>query len=170
MMNTDTSGGTRYSEGKPAGWWYAPILGLKLVAPVWTDGGKKYAPMDWKSGQSFSTLLDCAMRHSMEVMHHGPWARDPESGHFHAAHVAWNWLCLLTFMVLDRTDLDDVSVYEGVTAAKLRLAEGTARHAGIPVHHVLRDNITVESDLRDAEPGTPEYQELLDAIGRVPSP
>lgn len=116
MVNTDESGGTRYSDGKPAGWWYAPILGLRLVAKVWEMGAEKYAPKDWAVGQSFSTLLDCAMRHTLEVMHRGPWARDPESGQYHAAHVAWNWLTLLTFMELERHDLDDCTKWDGVTA------------------------------------------------------
>lgn len=118
MKNTDSSGGTRYSYGKPGGWWYAPILGLRLVSKVWESGAEKYAPKDWAVGQTFSTLLDCAMRHTLEVMHHGPWAKDPESGHYHAAHVAWNWLTLLTFMEQERHDLDDVTKWEGVTAAE----------------------------------------------------
>lgn len=114
--NTEDAGGSRYSEGKPAGWWYAPIYGLQLVADVWEYGAKKYAPMDWKEGQSFSTLLDCAMRHTLDVLHKGPYARDPESGAYHAAHACWNWLCLLTFMSLGRDDLNDVDEWRGVTA------------------------------------------------------
>lgn len=136
--NTDTSGGTRYSEGKPAGWWYAPLAGLKLVAPVWEMGARKYAPMDWRQGQNFSTLIDCAMRHSMAIMQEGPWARDPESGHYHAGHVAWNWLALLTFMALDRRDLDDITPYQGVNAETFHAARAEAEGAGIPTHEVLR--------------------------------
>lgn len=115
--NTEKAGGTRYSQGKPGGWWYAPIYGLRLVAEVWQRGAEKYAPMDWKNGQSFSTLLDCASRHWLEVVEHGPWARDPETGAYHLAHLAWNVLTLLTFMALERHDLDDVSKWRGITAA-----------------------------------------------------
>lgn len=117
MKNTDSSGGTRFSEGKPAGWWYAPIYGLRLVAKVWEMGAEKYAPMDWAVGQNFSTLIDCAMRHTLEIVQRGPWAKDEESGQYHAAHVAWNWLTLLTFMALERHDLDDITKWQGVTAA-----------------------------------------------------
>lgn len=116
LINTERSGGTRYSEGKPAGWWYAPLKGLELVVPVAKSGGEKYAPKDWLVGQSYSTLLDCAMRHMIAVMHHGPKAKDEESGHLHLAHACWNLLALLTFIAMGRDDLDDVSIWDGVTA------------------------------------------------------
>ncbi len=122
-INTEGSGGTRYSHGKPSGWWYAPLKGLELVMPVAKSGGEKYAPKDWQQGQSFSTLLDCAMRHMIAVMHDGVWARDKESGHYHVAHTCWNLLALLTFMALGREDLDDVTVWDGVTATNRAKAQ-----------------------------------------------
>jgi hypothetical protein len=137
--NTEASGGTRYSEGKPGGWWYAPLYGLKLVAKVWEAGGAKYAPMDWKSGQSFSTLFDCMMRHIVEVQMHGIWSRDPDLGTYHLANACWNLLCLLTFMATGRHDLDDITPFEGVTAAEYLDAKGTADILGIGVHTVLAD-------------------------------
>jgi hypothetical protein len=121
--NTETAGGTRYNKRKPGGFWYAPLLGLRLVAPVWEMGAEKYAPKDWRVGQSFSVLLDCAMRHLLEVMDKGPWAKDPESGNLHLGHAVWNLLCLLTLMVLGRTDCDDVSKWDGVTAKMKREME-----------------------------------------------
>jgi hypothetical protein len=119
MENTDSkSGGTRYSAGKPAGWWYAPLRGLRLVAPVWEMGAEKYAPMDWKQGQSYSSLLDCATRHFIEVLDKGPLAKDPESGCYHVAHTVWNLLTLLYFIDRDdRPDLNDVDPWRGVNAA-----------------------------------------------------
>jgi len=135
--NTDESGGTRYSEGKPGGWWFAPLYGLKLVSPVWEAGGAKYAPMDWRCGQSFSTLFDCMMRHLIEVQQKGIWSRDPDLGTYHLANAAWNLLCLLTFMALDRHDLDDITPYEGVTAVEYHEAQKSADLLGIPVHQVL---------------------------------
>lgn len=116
MKNTETTGGTRYSDGKPSGWWYAPLKGLDLVVRVAEFGGEKYAPLDWQSGQSYSTLLDCAMRHMIEVMHLGVLAKDKETGHLHLAHAVWNLLCLLTFIAVGREDLDDTTVWRGVTA------------------------------------------------------
>lgn len=107
--NTDTSGGTRYSEGKPGGWWYAPLGGLELVAPVWEMGADKYAPRDWAQGQLYSTLMNSLSRHIVAMWTLGPKARDAESGCYHAAHACWNLLCLLTFMNDGRDDLDDIT-------------------------------------------------------------
>ena len=155
MRNTDTSGGTRYSEGKPAGWWYAPLYGLKLVAPLWEAGAAKYAPKDWQSGQSFSTLLDCAMRHMMEVMHHGVWGIDEDTGAYHAAAVAWNMLALLTFMALGRHDLDDCTIYDGVTAATLREAEAAAAW---PSEQTVEDHLRIIMEMRTvADPDLDGY-------------
>lgn len=127
-LNTEKPGiGSRFSSGKPSGWWYAPIYGLRLVAPVWQHGAEKYTPMDWKEGQSYSSLIDCAMRHMLEICERGPLAIDKGhfdeegvwhkgSGAYHAAHVVWNMLCMLTFIALGRTDLNDVDEWRGVTA------------------------------------------------------
>jgi len=126
--DTERAGGTRFSKGKPGGWWYAPIYGLRLVAPVWQQGADKYAPFDWSEGQSYSTLIDCVMRHLLEVVDKGVWSRDPESGNLHLAHCAWNVLCLLTFMARDEREdvraydeaLNDIDPWRGVTAAMKR--------------------------------------------------
>jgi hypothetical protein len=115
MENTDKSGGTRFSAGKPGMWWAIPMKGLRLVARVTMHGSKKYAPLDWACGQSYSTLLDSASRHWLEVLTDGPLARDEESGEYHLAHCAWNILCLLHFIEQGRDDLDDVSDWQGVT-------------------------------------------------------
>ena len=141
MENTEKAGGTRFNAGKPSGWWYAPLLGLRLVAPVWEQGAKKYAPKDWRVGQSFSVLIDCAMRHMLEVVDKGPISRCPESGNLHAAHAVWNLLCLLTLIVSERYDCDDVTKWEGVTTDMKQKME--AFDASII------DDVTV-SDVREA--------------------
>lgn len=129
MDNTERSGGTRFSSGKPGGWWYAPLYGLRLVAEVWEAGAAKYAPCDWRNGQSFSTLMDCAFRHMIAMNMEGPLARDEDqfdedgsliargTGAYHAACAAWNLLTLLTFIALGRFDLDDVTGWQSVTTA-----------------------------------------------------
>ena len=120
-LNTDKTGGTRYSAGKPGGWWYAPLYGLRLVAEVWTKGGAKYAPLDWQEGQSFASLFDCMSRHYFKLVQHGVWSKDdgPKgTGAYHLAALVWNALCLLTFMALERYDLDDMTGWQGVTAAQ----------------------------------------------------
>lgn len=137
--NTEKAGGTRYSTGKPGGWWYAPLYGLRLVAEVWQMGAGKYAPKDWQNGQSFSTLFDCMSRHWLAVTMNGIWSRDPESGAYHLAHLTWNALTLLTFMALERHDLDDCTVWDGVTAKTRAVATREAILQLVPVEQVLRE-------------------------------
>lgn len=100
MENTEKSGGTRYSSGKPGGFHHLPLLGLLEVARVGQYGAEKYAPHDWRQGQSFSTLMDCMARHYVAACDKGAWARDDESGRYHIAHLAWNALCMLRQMEL----------------------------------------------------------------------
>jgi hypothetical protein len=116
MTNTEKAGGTRYSAGKPGMFWAIPLYGLRLIARVTEAGARKYAPRDWFEGQSFSTLIDCTSRHWLEVCTRGPWAKDEDTGCYHLAAVGWNVLCLLTFMELERYDLDDVTPWFGVKA------------------------------------------------------
>ena len=129
--NTDKSGGTRYSAGKPGRFWCAPLYGLRLVSKVWTAGGDKYAPLDWQQGQSFASLFDCMSRHWLAVVQFGVWAKDDGdggTGAYHLAALTWNALCLLTFMALGRDDLDDMSGWRGMTAADA--AHWRAEHGG----------------------------------------
>lgn len=137
-VNTESSGGTRFSEGKPGGWAYMPLYGLILVSPVSTGGAGKYAPEDWREGQSFSTLYNAMWRHLIETQQHGIWAIDPKTNCYHLAHVAWNLLTLLTFMALGRTDLDDITPWRGVTTAQKVKAEQQAKAEGVPVIDILR--------------------------------
>jgi hypothetical protein len=116
--NGERSGGTRFNTEKPGFFWAVPLMGLRLIAKVTMHGAKKYAPMDWACGQSFSTLLDCMTRHLLEVLTRGVWARDIESGEYSMAHLGWNVLCILHFMEQKRTDLDDVTKWRGVNTAE----------------------------------------------------
>lgn len=116
--NTDNSGGTRYSKGKPSFWWAMPLGGLRLVAKVTEYGASKYAPLDWAVGQSYSTLIDCTFRHMVAVVEDGIYSKDKESGLYHLSHAAWNILTLLTFVAARRYDLDDVTVWRGRTAGQ----------------------------------------------------
>ena len=144
MKNTETAGGTRYSEGKPKGWWYAPLLGLRLVAEVWQGGGEKYAPLDWQNGQSFSTLFNCMSRHWLDIVDKGIWSRCPDSGAYHLAHLVWNGLCLLTFMAQGRHDLDDMTFWRGKTAAnaaELRKDQGVESNSEVRGPDALPDTL-----------------------------
>lgn len=129
--NTEGTGGTRYSAGKVGGWWYGPVGGLFDTMRVANMGAEKYAPRDWYEGHSFSTLIDCAMRHTIEVLTKGPRNVDKDTGQtLSVAHIVWNWLALLHFIEDGRYDMDDVTPWFGVTA--------TAKK-------VLGDNLIVRS-------------------------
>lgn len=116
--NTESAGGTRYSENKPSMWWAMPLAGLREVARVTEYGSGKYAPLDWAEGQGFSTLVDCMARHFVELVEKGVWSRDAESGQLHMAHLTWNALCLLTFIGDSRYDLDDITGHRGRVAGE----------------------------------------------------
>lgn len=107
--NTETAGGTRYSQGKPK-FYHFPALGLKEIARVAENGGDKYAPFDYRLGQSFSTLINSASRHWIDLIAEGPQSRDEESGHLNAAHLAWNLIVICQFIEEGRADeLDDIT-------------------------------------------------------------
>lgn len=136
--NTEKAGGTRYSKGKPK-MTNSPFDGLWMVAEVSEYGAKKYAPLDWENGQSFSTLLSSGFRHFIKALR-DPLSRDPESGLLHIAHCAWNVLALLSFISQGReTELDDITPYRGVSAKQLRAAEKVADYEGREVLDVLRE-------------------------------
>lgn len=158
--NTEQSGGTRFSGGKPGSYYTMPLLGLRLVSDVTKFGASKYAPMDWAEGQSFSTLMDSAFRHMLEALTHGPWALDSdadEKGHrvYHLAAVAWNVLCLLHFMEQGRVDLDDVTPFHGVVTSDLRQAKALAGGPGSVVEllrnaHEVMHNSPIEISMMEA--------------------
>ena len=157
--NTDAkSGGTRYSEGKPSGFWYGPLFGLRLVAEVWRGGSEKYAPLDWQQGQSFSSLFDCMSRHWLAVVMDGVWARDPDSGAYHMAHLVWNALTLLTFMAKNRHDLDDMTFWRGATAAQ---AQDWRKEQGVDSNFDVTDPQVGES-LGRSDPRSSVYSPAPD--------
>lgn len=145
--NRETAGGTRFNAGKPGGYWKLPLYGLRAVARVGEYGAQKYAPRDWDEGQSFSTLLDSAFRHFLEVIRHGPLAVDPETrtqdnpdGVFHVAEIVWNLLCILDFIEQERREeVDDVSGWYGVTTAQKEWAEAMAEEYGLSVVGILEE-------------------------------
>lgn len=95
-----------------------PVYGMHAVLDVSNGGADKYAPLDWTNGQSFTTLLSSAMRHAEKMVAFDAYALDPESGHMHAGHCAWNVLAILDFVSQGRTqELDNVTPWHGVTAA-----------------------------------------------------
>lgn len=143
--------GTRFSKGKPGGWWYAPLYGLRLVADVWTAGAAKYSPMDWREGQMFSTLFDSMSRHWLDVQSNGVWSKDSDTGAYSLACMAWNVLCLLTFMALGRHDLDDITPWQGLNTEEKERCARVAESTGTPLIEVLREFNAARRAVKDDE-------------------
>lgn len=89
--------GAKLDAGKPL-----PALvigsfaaGLMEVVQVGTDGARKYTPNGWKEvPDGPARYMEALWRHLMA--HMAGEVRDPQSGHRHMAHVAWNALAYLT--------------------------------------------------------------------------
>ena len=101
--------GYRHNQDKPKLFWSIPLGGLKYIADVAAFGASKYKILNWRKGQSASTILDAMFRHLIQITNDGIWAKDEESNCLHIAHLAWNVLCLLHFMALGK--YDDVTSY-----------------------------------------------------------
>lgn len=74
------------------------------LVKVYEYGCEKYERDNWKRGMSWSRVYDSLMRHLQSF-----WSGeelDPESGLHHLAHVIWNSVTLLWY-VLNRKGIDD---------------------------------------------------------------
>lgn len=138
MKNTEKAGGTRYSENK-AQRHALPYGAMEYVAKVSERGAEKYAPYDYMEGQSYSTLVNSAMRH-MEIVMRDPLAINEEDGGvYHAAQVIWNMMCLLDLHAAGKSpEMDDITPYRGVTAETLMDAREVARQEDASVEEILR--------------------------------
>lgn len=105
MSEQKTPGlGARFNAGKTR--WDLLAWGpLTEVANVATYGSIKYAEENWRAGLKYKETFGSMMRHAVS------WflgeERDPESGCHHLAHVIWNAMVLLEFIMEGRTDLDN---------------------------------------------------------------
>ena len=77
---------------------------LSEVGVVAGYGARKYTDRNWELGLAWGRLFAAIIRHLVAF-----WTgrdRDPESGHLHLAHAAWNTLALLEYQ-LTETGNDD---------------------------------------------------------------
>ena len=103
-MDKKEERGTRYNGGKLR-WHLLPWDAIRALVDIYEIGASKYAPRNWEKGLSYSETFDSLQRHLLR------WYTgedlDPETGRLHMAHATWNAVALLTFVVRNRTDLDD---------------------------------------------------------------
>lgn len=109
-LEPDTSLAMRDNGGKPE-LCYALTFpeALKAIADVSTYGATKYERGNYLKGAPLSQSVNSLLRHLLLW-----WSgedKDPESGHGHLAHVAWNALRLCQESIV-RKDLDDRIAYE----------------------------------------------------------
>lgn len=95
----DIKAGTKYDNGKPQVGDMVKDFGLVLeeVSKVWEFGANKYERSNWKlvkNGEKRYT--DALVRH---LIAEETKELDDESGLRHAAHVAWNALARLYFIL-----------------------------------------------------------------------
>lgn len=98
------SRGNKFNSGKPR-MSLIPGIALRAVAMVYNYGEIKYAAWNWAKGIPFSELIDATERH-ISYFKDGE-NLDRESNLHHLAHACFGLLCILYFMSIGRSDLDD---------------------------------------------------------------
>lgn len=93
---SQASEAVKFDSGKPR-MELMPPDALIEVAKVYTMGAEKYAARNWEKGTDWGRANGALLRHLMAWM--GGEDKDPESGLWHMAHVAWNALCLLAYQI-----------------------------------------------------------------------
>lgn len=96
-------GGERKDEGKSRVDLLPPDA-LIALGEVYAFGCEKYAERNWERGMPWSKVLGPMLRHTYKFMM--GYDIDKESGLYHAQHIAWNAVALLTY-VLRQIGKDD---------------------------------------------------------------
>jgi hypothetical protein len=83
-----------------------PPYPLEELARIYTDGAKKYGDTNYLKGMAWSRVTAALMRH-VEAFRAGE-DTDPESGHPHLAHTAWQCFTLMLYGVFDLGEDDRI--------------------------------------------------------------
>jgi len=95
-VNSDAKGsGARANKGKIS-LSLIPFHLLGGLSRVFMGGKLKYAEFNWAKGMSYSTCMDCTLRHLFKWWFMGEEC-DKESGEHHLSHVLANVLMLLHY-------------------------------------------------------------------------
>jgi hypothetical protein len=113
---------------------------LSAVCRVWEFGADKYEKSNWqKVDNALDRYTNAMLRHLMEEQASD---YDRESYLLHAAHVAWNALARLHFILKDKTVLDGVATLPGmVSPAWFQVEQESVGKPGqqIPFKYGTRD-------------------------------
>ena len=86
----------KFDTGKPRMELIPPDAMIE-IAKVFTMGADKYEARNWEKGTKWGRANGALLRHLMAWM--GGEDKDPESGLWHMAHIAWNAICLLAYQI-----------------------------------------------------------------------
>jgi len=93
----------RYNTGKLE-WTLIDFESLEPMVKVLMFGAHKYAPNNWKKGQTYTTIIDCTIRHLTAILRGED--IDPDSGEPHIGHVQCNAM-FLSYMMKHKPDFDN---------------------------------------------------------------
>jgi hypothetical protein len=96
IMSAENSKGTgiRHNEGKLR-LDLIPPFATKEIGRVFTTGAGKYPERNWEKGMKWTTVIASLKRHLLEFELGED--MDPETGHYHMAHLATNAMFLLEY-------------------------------------------------------------------------
>lgn len=98
---------SRYNNGKPR-YDLIPPDALRTVAWVYTVGAEKYDAHNWLKGMPWSEVIASAERHLAAIK--AGEDIDADTGLPHGALLAWNGLCLTTYLLRSLGTDDRVSI------------------------------------------------------------
>lgn len=93
----------RYNSGKTE-WTLVDFDALEPMVKVLMFGAQKYAPHNWKKGLTYTTLIDCSLRHLLAIAKGED--IDPESGESHIGHLMCNAM-FLSWMMKNKPEFDN---------------------------------------------------------------
>jgi len=116
-------------------------LPLSAVCKVWEFGADKYEKSNWqKVDNALDRYTNAMLRHLMEEQVQDC---DSESYLLHAAHVAWNALARLHFILKDKRVMDPTAALPGmVSPAWFQVEQESSGKSGqqIPFKYGTRDD------------------------------
>lgn len=125
---------TKYDDGKPQ---YAliPAVPLEALAKLFTIGGRKYSPWNWRKGMAWSRIFSAMMRHAWAWMRGERY--DQETGQHHMTSVMWCAMVLFEYERLSLGEDDRMLDEKEPQDIDLELSSKLGRAESPPVNHPI---------------------------------